>query len=84
MDITKRAFFTKTILQKALACIGQTTAAFKRGQTEADYFHSFESAYPMISECYEFIEDEAEKLGIDTTNKSKLELVREVHIARMD
>jgi len=82
MDMSKRFFFTKTLLHKALACVGETTTAFKNGQSEAEYFDSFESAYPMVSECYNFVEDEAEKLGIDTTNKSKLDLVREVYMTR--
>jgi hypothetical protein len=79
MDIERR-FFTRTLFQKALRCFSETKSAFERGQAEAEYFDSFENAYPLISECYSFLEEEAEKLGIETRNKSKLELAREIHM----
>ena len=81
MDIRRRNFFTKTLLHKALSCVSETVQAYEQGQSEADYFDSFESAYPLISECYDFLEDEAKKLGIETKNKSKLQLAKEIHIA---
>ena len=80
MDMGRRRFFSRSLLQKALRCFSDTKNAFERGQSEAEYFESFENAYPMISECYNFIEEEAQKLGIDTQNKSKLELAREIHM----
>lgn len=84
MDLRRRHFFTKTLVHKALSCVTETLQAYERGQSEADYFKSFESAYPLISECYDFLEDEAAKLGIDTKDKSKLELAKEIHVTLED
>ena len=80
MNPERRKFFTKTLLRKTLGCISETKTAFQRGVSEAEYFRTFENAYPMISECYDFLEEEAEKLGIDTRDKSKLEIAREIHM----
>ena len=80
MDPGRRKFFTNTLLRKTLDCVTETKSAFQRGMSEAEYFRTFENAYPMISECYDFLEEEAEKLGIDTRDKSKLEIAREIHM----
>ena len=76
----RRNFFRKTLVQKTLACICETQNAFKQGMSEDEYFRTFENAYPLISECYDFLEDEAQKLGIDTRDKSKLDLARAIHM----
>ncbi len=46
---------------------------------EKDYFESFYSCYPILSECsYEQIVEAAKEKGIDVTDKSKLELAKEI------
>jgi hypothetical protein len=44
-----------------------------------DYFQSFETAYALISENLPFLEEEAERLHIDTEGKSKLQIVKEIY-----
>jgi len=44
-----------------------------------DYFESFFSCYPLLSEApYDQLIDAANMLGIDVTNKSKLEIAKEI------
>ena len=44
-----------------------------------DYFGSFETCYPLLSEApFSMFVDAAERLGIEVEGKSKLELAREV------
>jgi len=46
---------------------------------EKDYFQSFYSCYPLLSEApYEQLVEAAHKLGISVENKTKLEIAREV------
>ncbi len=48
-----------------------------------NYFDSFESAYPFLSEVsMEMLYQSAAQLNIDPTGKSKLELAREVYEKR--
>ena len=47
---------------------------------KTDYFDSFESCYPLLSEVsYEMMLQAAEQLGIITTGKNKLTLAREIY-----
>ncbi len=43
-----------------------------------DYFESFETCYPLLSEAGDLLMEEASRLGIDTRGKSRLEIAREV------
>lgn len=55
------------------------------GQEEEhkEYFDSFESAYPFLSEVsMEMLYQAAAQVGIDPSGKSKLELAREVYERR--
>lgn len=46
---------------------------------ENDYFKSFYSCYPLLSEApYDQLVETAEKLGISVKNKTKLEIAKEV------
>lgn len=46
---------------------------------EQDYFRSVFSCYPLLSEApYELLVEAAQKKGIETTGKSKIEIAREL------
>lgn len=49
-------------------------------KNELDYFNSFESAYPLISESVYFMDDEIARLKIDTKDMTQLEIVKEIYI----
>ena len=71
MDPTKRNFFKRLI--------HDVTASVKEESSDSDYFESYETCYPLISEYAYFLEDEVKELGIKTEGKSKRELVEEVY-----
>ncbi len=48
-------------------------------ESDPDYFQSYESAYTLISEILPFLDDEVERLKIDVTDKSQLEIVKEIY-----
>lgn len=53
------------------------------GEDNREYFDSFESAYPFLSEVsMEMLYQAAAQVGIDPTGKSKLELAKEVYERR--
>lgn len=79
----RRDFFTKG-LPSYLYSLG---AGFMQeagsGPEKKEYFDSFESAYPFLSEVsMEMLYQAAAQVGIDPTGKSKLELAREVYEKR--
>lgn len=49
-----------------------------REGNERDYFSSFETCYPLLSESGELLMEEALKKGIDVRGKSKMDIAREV------
>lgn len=79
MDRTRRTFFKKHCLGRAVKLLDEVTTSFKEGQSDNDYFESYETCYPLISEYSYFLEDEVKELGIETSGKSKLELVEAVY-----
>jgi hypothetical protein len=58
----------------------EIAAACADVKSDLDYFDSFESAYPLISESAYFMEDEVARLKIDTADKTQLEIVKEIYI----
>ena len=80
INMERRAFFTK----------GLPAYFFKMGEAFAeasgikknphDYFDSFESCYPLLSEVsYDMLVQAAEQLEIEVGNKDKLTLAREIY-----
>ncbi len=79
VDKSRRSFFNDYFLKTAVKCISEGREAYEKTKNDLDYFDSFESAYPLISESYSFLEDEAQRLGIDVTGMTKLEIVKEIY-----
>ncbi len=46
------------------------------GPGGTDFFASFETAYALIDECRPFLKAEAERMGLDASAMSELDLVR--------
>jgi len=82
MDESKRKFFKDYFIRDTLKLVRKTREAFKEGEEREGYFDSFETAYPLISETMLFMDDEVKELGIDTTGKDKLEIVKEIYSKR--
>jgi len=82
MDESKRKFLKDYFIRDTLNLARKTLDAFKEGEEKEGYFDSFESAYPLISETTLFMDDEVKELGIDTTGKDKLEIVKEIYSKR--
>lgn len=82
MDHSRRNFFKKYCLGKAAKLVDEVTTSFKEGASDSNYFDSYETCYPLISEYSYFLEDEVKDLGIKTEGKSKLELVETVYEKR--
>jgi len=43
-----------------------------------DYFESFETCYPLLSEAGELLMEEAARLGIDVKGKDRVEIAKEI------
>ncbi len=79
MDETRRNFFKNFLGGNILKLASQVQDSFQLGKADAEYFQSFETSYPLISEYMEFVEDEIRDLKIDPTGKSKLEIAEEIY-----
>jgi len=82
MDKVRRMFFKDYFIRDTVKLIQEAREAFQEEKARADYFESFETAYPLISETMLFMDDEVEKLGIDITGKTKLKIVEEIYSKR--
>ena len=79
MDPSRRNFFKKHCLGSAVKLISDVQKSFKEAASDTDYFDSYETCYPLISEYSYFLEDEVKDLGIKTDGKSTLEIVEAVY-----
>lgn len=79
IDKSRRSFFKNFFLKKPFQIFNQAYDSYQESIMDVDYFESFESAYTFISENMPFIEDEVERLNIETKGKSKLEIVKEIY-----
>lgn len=79
MGQSRRIFFKNYCLGGALRLIDDVKSTFNEAESNADYFDTYESSYPLISEYSYFLEDEIEELGINTKGKSKLEIVEAIY-----
>ena len=79
VDESRRRFFNDYFVKNTIHFVADVRDAYKETQNDLAYFNSFESAYPLISESYSFMEDEAERLGINISGLSKLEIVKEIY-----
>ena len=82
MDKERRKFFTDYFIRDTVKLIQEANEAFREEKARADYFQSFETAYPLISESMLFIDDEVKELGIDPAGKTKLQIVEEIYLKR--
>ncbi|MBU2647895.1 hypothetical protein KKI24_24525 [bacterium] len=77
---SRRNFFND-VVENSVQFLAKAVASFQSEEAEPDtnYFSSYESAYTLISENLPFLDEEVERLNIDTTGKSNLEIVKEVY-----
>jgi len=79
----RRDFFKDLILEMVNDFLDEMSAGSRESSREAhNYFDSFESCYPLISEAGDMLSEEAEKKGITTEGKSKHDIARELFSER--
>ena len=89
-DFSRRNFFNDFFLKKTKNLISELMEAYTEVKSEIeevsaeaknkqDYFDSYESAYPLISETSYFLEDEVARIGVDTKGMTQLEIVKEIY-----
>ena len=87
--MSRRNFFSN-YLQSSVRLVADLQKAYSEVKTELqdvckgsegdlNYFESFESAYPLISETAYFLDDEVARLQIDTKDMTDLEIVKAIY-----
>lgn len=79
MSQSRRKFFKNYCFSGTVSLIEDVQKSFKEAVSNADYFDSYETSYPLISEYSYYLEDEIKELGINTKGKSTLEIVEAVY-----
>ncbi len=69
---------TKDLIREIADLIADGTRTDFREESEYNYFNSFETCYPLLSESGELLMEEALKRGIDVKEKSKMDIAREI------
>ncbi len=82
MDKARRNFFKDYFIRDTVKIIREAQQSFQEEKTRAEYFQSFETAYPLISETMLFMDDEVKELGINTSGKTNLEIVEDIYSKR--
>ncbi len=82
MNPKRRNFLKKFALRNAAKLAGEVCSAYRQGASEAAYFDSYTSSYPLVSEYASFIDEEVEALGIETEGKSAAEIAETVYAKR--
>ncbi|OPY83888.1 MAG: hypothetical protein A4E71_02865 [Smithella sp. PtaU1.Bin162] len=89
-DMSRRSFFHDYFFKNAMSVLTEAQKGYSAVKSELqeacaetkndlNYFDSFESAYPLISESAYFLDDEVARLKIDTTGMTQLEIVKEIY-----
>lgn len=81
MEIKRRDFFTRVfpsyVFKMGAAFVEESGIA---EEEKKDYFESFETCYPLLSEVpMSMMVQAADQLGIPTANKDKITLAREIY-----
>ncbi len=79
MDPTRRSFFKDFFIRKPVTFAAEIQKSYRQAESDAEYFSSVETGYPLLSEYLQFMDDEANTLGIDTDGKSRLEVAEEIY-----
>jgi len=79
VDESRRSFLNVFFVKNPVRLVTEAYESYQNNENDLNYFESYESAYTLISENMPFLEDEAKRLGIDMTNKSNLEIVKEIY-----
>ncbi|MEE4264793.1 MAG: hypothetical protein V2I56_19065 [Desulfobacteraceae bacterium] len=82
MNPTRRNFFKQFALRNAVKLVSDVQNAYCQGASEAAYFESYTTSYPLVSEYAGFIKEEVEALGIDTSDMSDEEIAQAVYAQR--
>jgi len=78
-DKSRRNFLTGDLVSAVRGLLGEVRKPSTESTAVApDYFESFETCYPLLSEAGELLMDEAVRMGIDAQGKSRLEIAKEV------
>ncbi|HVO65123.1 MAG TPA: hypothetical protein VMT12_01465 [Syntrophales bacterium] len=78
-DKSRRTFLTKDLFRAVTGLIADGLRNNNvREISKYDYFSSYETCYPLLSESGELLMDEARKKGIDIRGKNKMDIAREV------
>ena len=79
MSQTRRQFFKHFCCGETVKLIQNVQKSFAEAKSDADYFTSYETCYPLISEYAYFLDDETKDLDIDSSGKTAMELSQMVY-----
>jgi hypothetical protein len=78
VDKSRRDFFTRDLLGSGVRLLEELIGLNRVEDPKRDYFESFESCYPLLSEAGEMLIEEAVRRGIRVEGRSREEIARDL------
>jgi hypothetical protein len=78
VDKSRRHFLTRDLIGSGVRLIEELIGPNRVKDPKRDYFESFESCYPLLSEAGEMLIEEAVRRGIRVEGRSREEIARDL------
>ena len=78
IDKSRRSFLTRDLLGSGVKLLEELTGSNRAEEPKRDYFESFESCYPLLSEAGEMLIEEAVRRGIQVEGRSREDIARDL------
>ena len=78
IDKSRRSFLTRDLLGSGVRLLEELIGSDSAETPKRDYFESFESCYPLLSEAGEMLIEEAVRRGIRVEGRSREDIARDL------
>lgn len=78
IDKSRRSFLTRDLIGAGVRLLEELIGTDRAEGPKRDYFESFESCHPLLSEAGEMLIEEAVRRGVRVEGRSREEIARDI------